>query len=69
MKGFFSSCGQVTDARIAKDAEGNSRGFGHVEFTNADAVKKAMLKVGENIDGRPIKVDVATKRDGGSGGK
>jgi hypothetical protein len=31
-----------------------SRGFGHVEFTNKQGVEKALTKAGSNVDGRPI---------------
>lgn len=67
MKNFFSSCGVVVDARIAQQ-DGRSRGFGHVEFADKNGVEKALKKAGEEIDGRPIKVDVAATRgkDGGN---
>lgn len=49
--------------------DGKSRGFGHVEFVDRSGVEKALRKVGEEIDGRPIRVDVATRnREGGNGG-
>lgn len=35
---------------------------------NSEAVQKALTKVGEKIDGRPIKVDVAEERKGGNAG-
>lgn len=61
LKRFFASCGKVADARIAQ-ADGKSRGFGHVEFEDKSGVENALKKVGELIDGRPIKVDVAATR-------
>lgn len=61
LKRFFASCGKVADARIAQ-ADGKSRGFGHVEFEDRSGVENALKKVGELIDGRPIKVDVAATR-------
>lgn len=39
-----------------------SRGFGHVEFSDKRGVEKALKKQGETIDGRSIKVDVASQR-------
>lgn len=39
---FFGSCGEVSDARIINDGEGNSRGFGYVEFASSDSVEKAV---------------------------
>eukprot|EP01015_Nassula_variabilis_P034554 TRINITY_DN8532_c0_g1_i4.p1 TRINITY_DN8532_c0_g1~~TRINITY_DN8532_c0_g1_i4.p1 ORF type:complete len:230 (+),score=81.84 TRINITY_DN8532_c0_g1_i4:72-761(+) len=65
---FFSSCGKVNDARIITTVEGESRGFGYVEFAGAESIEKAVLKAGEKIDGRAIKVDYANARSGGAGG-
>jgi len=69
---FFNSVGTVSEVRICKNEDGNSRGFGHIEFANSEEVKKAIAKAGSTIDGRTIKVDVAAKRnsnrDGGSRG-
>lgn len=74
LKKFFASCGNVLDARIAQ-ADGKSRGFGHVEFTDKSGVENALKKAGETLEGRPIKVDVAASRGkregfnkGGAGG-
>ncbi|KAL4507250.1 hypothetical protein ABPG72_002043 [Tetrahymena utriculariae] len=61
LKKFFASCGKIADTRIA-EAEGKSRGFGHVEFEDRSGVENALKKAGEQIDGRPIKVDVAASR-------
>jgi RNA recognition motif-containing protein len=66
MKDFFGSCGGIVSARIAKDRETNkSRGFGHIDFENTDAVKKALELAGNDFNGRPVKVDVALPRTGG----
>lgn len=67
---FFESCGNVQNVRIARDPEGKARGFGHVDFASPDAVEKAVAKAGQNLDGRPVRVDYATskKQDGGRGG-
>lgn len=46
LKKFFASCGKVADARIA-EADGKSRGFGHVEFEERSGVENALKKVGE----------------------
>ncbi|KAL4507249.1 hypothetical protein ABPG72_002042 [Tetrahymena utriculariae] len=61
LKDFFTSCGKVVDALIAK-AEGKSRGFGHVEFEDKSGVENALKKSGEHIDGRSIRVDVPALR-------
>jgi len=43
---FFDQSGGVTDARIAKDQEGNARGFGHVDFDTPDNAAKALSMAG-----------------------
>jgi nucleolin len=67
VQSFFEACGKVKAVRIAYNQEGQSRGFAHVEFMSPDSVDKAMSKVGQNIDGRPIRVDFSgnKKTDGG----
>jgi len=62
---FFSDCGNVVDVRIAKNEEGRSKGFCHVDFDSNDAVEKAKSKAGQDLDGREIRVDSSTPRQGG----
>jgi nucleolin len=65
VKKFFQDCGSVTDVRIAKNEEGRSKGFCHVDFDSAEAVEKAKSKAGQELDGREIRVDASTPRQGG----
>jgi len=67
---FFETCGQIANVRVAKDQEGNPRGFAHVDFASPDAVEAAVQKAGSKLDGRPIRVDYSTpkKNDGQRGG-
>jgi len=79
LQNFFEDCGEVVSVRIAKDRETNkvgfasfssllqSKGFGHVEFTNKTSVESAMKKNGDSLNGRNIKVDVAAERQSSSG--
>jgi len=63
---FFGDCGNVLDVRIAKNPEdGRSKGYAHVDFDSNDAVQKAMGKAGQNLDGRDVRVDASTPRQGG----
>lgn len=54
--------------RIAQDENGRSRGFGHVEFETEEAAKKAILKSGQNLEGRDIFCDLARERGATPGG-
>jgi RNA recognition motif-containing protein len=50
---------------------GRSRGFGFVTFIDDEAADKAISALdGTELDGRPVKVNVARERsrDGGGGG-
>ena len=63
---FFSDCGNVVDVRVAKQPDGKSKGYCHVDFDSAEGLAKAMAKAGQNLDGRDIRVDASTPRAGGS---
>jgi len=63
---FFKDCGNVLDVRIAKNPEdGRSKGYAHVDFDSNEAVQKAIGKAGQNLDGRDVRVDSSTPRQGG----
>ncbi|KAJ2863670.1 nuclear localization sequence binding protein [Coemansia aciculifera] len=58
----FGSYGEVLSARIALDnATGRSRGFGYVDFANAEARDKAINGGSFDMDGRDVRVDKAEK--------
>lgn len=65
LRDFFSEMGNVVSAQVIKDRNtGRSRGFGFVEFDNADSAKKAMEELnGKNLDGREINVNEARDRE------
>lgn len=37
---FFKGVGEIVDIRFSTDAEGNFKGFGHVEFATEEAAQK-----------------------------
>ncbi|KAK9676465.1 hypothetical protein RND81_11G079100 [Saponaria officinalis] len=59
---FFKEAGEVVDVRFASNAEGQFRGFGHVEFATVEAAKKAMELNGEEMLGRAVRLDLARER-------
>jgi len=67
----FEEFGQVEEAVVVKDRDtGRSRGFGFVRYANdseADAAMQALNN--EEFDGRRIRVDKASDRAGGGGGR
>jgi len=60
----FAHCGKVESAIVQMDRDsGKSRGFGYVRFTTSEAVEKALLMNGQEIDGRAVNIDRSTAPD------
>ncbi len=70
LRELFAAHGDVTSASLVMDREtGRPRGFGFVEFANADQAKAAIAGLnGKNVDGRDLTVNEAKPREGGGGG-
>lgn len=66
LRSVFSRFGNVTDAIVMRDREtGRSRGFGFVTFSNDNEAEAAIQGMNDQeLDGRRIKVDKASSRDG-----
>lgn len=60
---LFSKYGEVTSSSLARDAEGKSRGFGFVNFTNHDSAAKAVEELnGHEWRGQELYVGRAQKK-------
>ncbi|MCL7051686.1 hypothetical protein MKW94_015372 [Papaver nudicaule] len=59
---FFKQAGEVADVRFSSDEDGRFKGFGHVEFVTEEGAKKAVKLNGQNLLGRPVKLDFARER-------
>ncbi|CAL1707796.1 unnamed protein product [Somion occarium] len=70
LRDAFGQYGSVTDSIVMRDREtGRSRGFGFVTFSSEDEANAAISGLNEaDLDGRRIRVNVATGRGGGGGG-
>ena len=66
LRSVFSRFGNVTDAIVMRDREtGRSRGFGFVTFSNDEEAEAAIHGMNDQeLDGRRIKVDRASSREG-----
>jgi len=66
----FSQFGEVTEAKVILDRDtGRSRGFGFVTYAADDAGDDAISGMdGQDLDGRPIRVNVAQERRNSSNG-
>lgn len=59
LKAIFSGCGPITRVTIMKDkATQQPKGFAYVEFEKESSVNQAMIKDGQQLHGKPIKVSV-----------
>ena len=71
LRNHFGSCGEITEVHIVMDrATGRSKGFGFITFGEESAVEAAIAMSGQELDGRPLRIDRATgeSRTGGGGG-
>jgi len=69
IRAHFGDCGEVTQVRFATDREtGAFRGFGHVEFADAETCEKAVAMAGFPLNGRELRIDYAEARKEGGGG-
>lgn len=72
LEDIFSGFGKVMSARVITDREtGRSRGFGFVEMSDEDGQKAMDELNGQDISGRPLRVNEANEqrpRSGGGGG-
>ncbi|KAG5460346.1 MAG: hypothetical protein BJ554DRAFT_7618 [Olpidium bornovanus] len=70
LRAEFEPYGQVEEAEVVPDrATGRSRGFGFVRFANEEDSKKAMAELdGKELEGRSMRIAVASERTGGGGG-
>ena len=68
---LFQQHGQVESAKVVTDKySGRSRGFGFVEMPDSAEAQKAIEALnGQEVEGRPLKVNEARPRGSGGGGR
>jgi len=61
LQGMFEEYGEIASARVMTERDtGRSRGFGFVEFANAESAQKAIEAMdGNEIEGRALTVNIA----------
>jgi RNA recognition motif-containing protein len=68
VRDFFAAYGEVHSVAVITDREtGRSRGFGFVEMDDNDAERAINEANGQNMGGRPLRVNEAQQRSGGGG--
>lgn len=71
LRNHFAGAGSVVSASVISDREtGRSRGFGFVEMSSNEEAQKAIdMLDGQELDGRPLRVNLAKpKTDRKEGG-
>lgn len=64
LKEEFTPYGTITSARVMRDQEGNSKGFGFVCFSSPEEATKAMTEKNQQIvAGKPLYVAIAQRKD------
>ncbi len=70
LEGAFSVYGPIIEVKIPTDRyTGRVRGFAFVTFENQQSAEKALALDGKELNGRPIRVNVAQEKKEGSGGR
>ena len=63
VKSFFADCGEISNIRWLTDREtGDFKGCGFCEFASTDAVDKVVEKNGQDLMGRPVRLDYSTPK-------
>jgi cold-inducible RNA-binding protein len=69
LKELFGAYGNVESARVISDRDsGQSKGFGFVEMSDADAQQAMSALNGKDQDGRALKVNEAKPQEARTGG-
>jgi RNA recognition motif-containing protein len=69
LKELFGAYGNVESARVISDRDsGQSKGFGFVEMSDADAQQAMSALNGKDQDGRALKVNEAKPQESRGGG-
>ncbi len=68
VKKYFASAGEVTEVTIPRNDRGQSKGFGFVSFAERAGVDAALAMDGQQMDGRPLRINEARPREERQGG-
>lgn len=70
LESAFSVYGPIVEVKIPTDRyTGRVRGFAFVTFENQQSAEKALALDGKELNGRPIRVNVAQEKKSGEGGR
>ncbi|KAG9294976.1 hypothetical protein G9A89_017770 [Geosiphon pyriformis] len=56
----FAEAGEILDVRIVTNRDnGTSKGFGYIDFANAEGANAAVQLSGKEVDGRRVKIEIS----------
>jgi len=60
LREIFSQYGEISDFAMIMDRDtGRPKGFGFITFATQEAAEKALEQNGKDMDGRPLRVNMA----------
>jgi len=70
LRGIFSQYGEISELAMIMDRDsGRPKGFGFITFATQEAAEKALEQNGNDLDGRPLKVNMAIDKPRNGGGQ
>lgn len=68
LRDIFSEYGEIEELALIKDRDtGRSKGFAFITFAQQQAAEKALEQNGNDMGGRPLRVNMATEKPGRGG--
>lgn len=70
LRATFAPYGEISEIAVIKDRDtGRPKGFAFITFATQQAAEKALEQNGHDLDGRPLRVNMAMERDTRGGGR
>ncbi len=63
LKSFFASAGTVSEVIVPLTEDHRSKGFGFVQFEDEAGFKNALAMDGQEMEGRPLRINEARPRE------
>ena len=69
LRDIFAGYGEISQLNLIMDRDtGRPKGFGFITFATQQAAEKALEQNGKDLDGRALRVNMATDKPRNSGG-
>lgn len=69
LRDYFVKFGDMEEVKLITDRDtGRSKGFAFITFVNESSAKDSLAANGEELDGRPLRVNMANDKERSGGG-